>query len=421
MRLKVNKLIGDRIFQNILLLSSSQVLNILIPLVTYPYLIWRLGLEVYGLIVFIQTFVSYFAVFVSYGLNIYFTREVSRFRHDHIELSKKFSLFIFTRIVLVIISIILMFPLILFTEILWDNLWLIIFSTYLIFNNGFLPNWYFQGIEKLKIYTAIYTVGRILYCILILLMIRSESDFLLVPLMNMLSTMITILVLFIYILIKHRIKWINPGIKKVILTLKSLHPFFLSNLSVYAYINSNKFILGSTLGMIEVGIYDLADKIVSLAKQPNNIIVQAIFPRISLNKKVKEIIKFSKISLVVSLIIFMCVYFVAGPITMWVKPDVDLRIIYVLKTLSISIPFITVSALIVNNIFIAFNEIRSYFWTVFISFLFYLTTTLILIQTSSYNLQNAAWNIIFVEVIVVILAFIFLKRSKIYKKIYSLN
>ena len=414
MKLKVNKLIGDRIFQNILLLTSSQVLNILIPLITYPYLIWTIGLELYGQIVFIQTFVSYFAVIVSYGLNIYFTREVSRFRNDRIELSKKVSLFILTRIILVILSLILMFPLIFFIEILWDNLWLIIFSTYLIFNNGFLPNWYFQGIERLKIYTAIFTAGRVIYCLLIILFINNESDFLLVPFMNMLATLLTIAILLIYIYKKHKVEWINPGFKKVVQTLKSLNPYFLSNLSVYAYINSNKFILGATLGMIEVGIYDLADKIVSLAKQPNNIIVQAVFPRISLNRNFKEVIKFSKISLVVSLIIFLFIYFGSGPIIIWFKPDVDIEIINVIKILSITIPFITVSGLIVNNIFIAFNEISAYFRTVFIGFLFYLTTTLILIQTSNFDLKMAAWNITFVEFIVLILALFYLKSSKSY-------
>ncbi len=417
MRLKVNKLVGDRIFQNILLLSSSQALNILIPLVTYPYIIWRLGLEAYGLVVFIQTFVAYFSVFVSYGLKEYFIREVSCFRNDYLELSKKVSLFIYTRFILVILSLIFMIPFVFLTDILWNNILLIIFCTYLIFHNGFIPNWYFQGIEKLKLYTAIFTGGRILYCLLILVFINNESDYLLVPLMNMVATLLTIALLFIYILKKHNIKWINPGIKKVLFTLKSLHPYFLSNISVYAYLSSNKFIIGTTLGMIEVGIYDLADKIVSFAKQPNNIIVQAIFPRISLNKKMKEVLKFFKISLVVSIIIFLIVYFVSEPIITWLNFDVDKEFINVLKILSITIPFTTVSGLIINNIFIAFNKINAYFKTAFIGLLIYLSSAFILIQMSSYDLKTAAWNITFVEIIVVILAIIFLQQSKVYKKI----
>jgi O-antigen/teichoic acid export membrane protein len=414
MRLKVNKLIADRIFQNILLLSSSQALNLLLPLVTYPYLIWKLGLETYGLIVFIQTFVAYFGIIVSYGLNIYFIREVSISRDDHTKLSYKFSLFILIRILLMLFSLILMSIIVFLTETLWSNIWLIIFCTYLIFNQGLLPTWYFQGIEKLKTYTAVYTLGRILYLILILLFIKNETDFLLVPIMNMIASIVTINLLFIYITSKHKIKWINPGISKVVLTLKSSFPFLISNLSTYAYINSNKFILGATLGMTEVGIYDLADKIVSLAKQPQYIIAQVVFPKISRYKKLDDILKFAKISFAVSFIIILLIFFGSSTVVSLFVEDNITEIIYILKILSITIPLVTISGVIVNNLFIVFNDLRSYVITVLSGLVFYSFGTFVLIKSSSFSLQSAAWNNVLVETIVVLVALIYVKRNRNY-------
>jgi PST family polysaccharide transporter len=74
--------------KNIGYLSMIQVVNILIPLIIYPYLILTLGKEVFGLTVFVQTVISYLIILVNFGFNLSATREISIHRSNTIKLSE---------------------------------------------------------------------------------------------------------------------------------------------------------------------------------------------------------------------------------------------------------------------------------------------------------------------------------------------
>ena len=52
---------------NILSMLIIQCSNLLIPLITFPYLIRTLGIESYGLMTFTQNIVSYGEQFINYG------------------------------------------------------------------------------------------------------------------------------------------------------------------------------------------------------------------------------------------------------------------------------------------------------------------------------------------------------------------
>jgi PST family polysaccharide transporter len=68
-------------------------------------------------------------------------------------------------------------------------------------------------------------------------------------------------------------------------------PLFVSSLSIQIYVNVNKLLVGSFLGMKEVAIYDMGEKISSLIKMPIGIISQAIFPKICREKNIAYINK----------------------------------------------------------------------------------------------------------------------------------
>ncbi|HII3453821.1 TPA: oligosaccharide flippase family protein, partial [Enterobacter hormaechei subsp. steigerwaltii] len=61
---------NKRIFESISYLSVIQILTMLLPFLTYPYLIKIFGLALYGQIMLSQAVVSYVAIFVNFGFNI---------------------------------------------------------------------------------------------------------------------------------------------------------------------------------------------------------------------------------------------------------------------------------------------------------------------------------------------------------------
>ena len=54
------------ILQNLSYISVLHLFNMLIPLLSYPYLIRVLGKETYGIIIFAQAIVGYFVILIGF-------------------------------------------------------------------------------------------------------------------------------------------------------------------------------------------------------------------------------------------------------------------------------------------------------------------------------------------------------------------
>ena len=82
---------SKKISANFMYLSILQGMNLLLPLITFPYLVRVLGIEKFGLIMFAQAFIVYFSMLADYGFNLSGIREVSSNRNNKNKLIKIFS------------------------------------------------------------------------------------------------------------------------------------------------------------------------------------------------------------------------------------------------------------------------------------------------------------------------------------------
>ena len=97
---------SKKISANFMYLSILQGMNLLLPLITFPYLVRVLGIERFGLIMFAQAFIVYFSMLADYGFNLSGIREVSSNRNNKNKLIKIFSSIMIARFVLVLIGLI---------------------------------------------------------------------------------------------------------------------------------------------------------------------------------------------------------------------------------------------------------------------------------------------------------------------------
>ena len=67
---------------NFTYLSIIEIIGLLLPLITFPYLIRTIGAQKYGIIVFAQTIVAYLVMIVNFGFNVSATRIISENRHN---------------------------------------------------------------------------------------------------------------------------------------------------------------------------------------------------------------------------------------------------------------------------------------------------------------------------------------------------
>jgi PST family polysaccharide transporter len=340
------KSIGRRnrtIIGNFSYLSAMQIFTLLIPLATYPHLIRVLGKEIYGIIVFSQAIIGYFVLLVCYGFTTSATKDISIYRNDKLKLTEIVSSVLIIKGILLLISFILLGIALYFIPKAHGYYTLFFLTMWLAVYDFIFPIWYFQGIEKMKYITYFTLVSKLTFLVLIFVFIRAPNDYLLVPIINAVGAILAG-VCSLYIIFKiHKVQF---KFQKSIVLWKYFSesfPLFLSAVSVSVFVQANKIIIGSFIGMAEVAYYDLAEKIVQLLKSPQVLITQAIFPKTSKDKNKSFIKKMMLISIVLALFLFCLIQIFSHYIVMFLgglhmEPAVTL-----LRVLSIAIILIYVS------------------------------------------------------------------------------
>ncbi len=283
-----------KVFENFTWLSILQVIDRFAGIIVIPYLIRTIGIEKWGLIAFAQSFILYFGTIVGYGFHLIGVRDISQNRDSIEKLGKIFYSILATKTLLFIISSIIYFSIVLSFKKFNSELLLFTFNFFYILGYSFYPDWFFQGIEKMKFSTILGSIARFSYVFLVFIFIKEPDNYVFVPLLNSVSVILMGISGLFLAIFKFKIKFYFPKIRDIILQLKEGFHIFLSQLYLSLYSNSRVFILGIFTSSGIVGNYALAEKIINIMGIPLGIFANAIFPRLSLKYK-ENINNFKKI------------------------------------------------------------------------------------------------------------------------------
>jgi len=398
------------LIQNFSSLSILQIFGMIFPLITYTYLIRILKSDIYGLIVFAQTVVQYFIIFINYGFNISATQSISLNRNNKTKISEIISAVFFIKTMIMLFSFMIMFLLIITIPFFEKESKLFIISMFLCIQEAIFPTWYFLGMEKMKYVTIINVLSRLIFTVLIFILVNKKEDYVLVPILNGIGAIVAGLYSLYIVFRDKEIIFSFLSKNKYYQYFKESTYFFISNVSGMIYSNASKFILGATGHMSEVTFYDIGEKILSLIKNLVSIVEQTIFPRISLTK---DIVLFDKIKnytiLVVSIICSIIVVFSKQIITLLAgKSMISANVTFSILILS-AIP-ITLSTFWGHVMLLAWNKKTDFLKLKIISllsFIFILLITLLFINLSSLILS---WIFLINETLIVFYTFYFSKK-----------
>jgi PST family polysaccharide transporter len=305
----------SRIGKNYFFLTLLQSVNFLLPLLTLPYLVRILGANLFGLVMFAQSFALFFNVLVDFGFNLSATREVSLHRTDKAKISRIFSSVMTIKFLLIILSLFII-TLLVFSVPRFQTDWKIYYLSFgMVIGQALFPVWYFQGIEKMKIITYINILAKTIFTLLIFIVIKEDSDYLLVPILNAIGFIIAGSIGFSIAL--KNITLLKPNKVESIKLFRESSQLFVSNLSVTLYTTTNTLILGLFTNNTMVGVYASMEKLVLAIKNLYTPFFQAIFPWVSTKSKNEIIVLIKKLLLPLSsigLLAFIIIFIGAKPI-----------------------------------------------------------------------------------------------------------
>ncbi len=149
-----------------------QVLLVIIPLITIPYLSRVLGADGIGTVSFAESIVSYFVLFANLGINIYGQREISYAQDDKKRRSIAFYNIFITKLITATTALTI-YSICYFT-VLHNTIYLILFVQ--IISVIFDITWFFQGIEEFDKIVIRNTIIKLISIIFIYTLVKGKNS-----------------------------------------------------------------------------------------------------------------------------------------------------------------------------------------------------------------------------------------------------
>lgn len=254
-----------------------QVLVLILPLITMPYISRVLGADGVGIYSYTHSIAYYFMIISMLGLNNYGNRTIAKVRDDKNKLSKEFcSIYLFQ-----LITSTLMIILYLLYVTVFDNEYkeIAYIQTMFVISAMFDINWFFFGIEKFKLTITRNTVIKISSLLLIFLIVKTSKDVWKYTAIVAGSTLFCNLILFTFL--RKYIKITKVTKKDVLKHLKPNLIMFLPVIAVSIYKIMDKIMLGILSNVTEVGYYENAEKVAQIPLTIITALGTVMLPRVS--------------------------------------------------------------------------------------------------------------------------------------------
>lgn len=272
---------GRTLLQNIGFLSLMQVAGYVFPLITMPYLARVIGPDGFGKIALASAVVIWIQTIADWGFNFTATRDVAKNRDNKELVSKIFSDVLWSRCLLTLISGIILFVIVLFVPYFKENAG-IIFATFLMVpGHVFFPEWFFQGMERMKYTTIFNLLFKFLFTIAVFIVIKEPSDYIWSPLLTSFGYIICGIVAFYIIVHKWGYSLYRPSISNINNTIKGSADVFINSIMPNLYNSFSVMLLGFFGGSTANGIYDAGNKFPTIIHNLLLVLSRSFFPFLS--------------------------------------------------------------------------------------------------------------------------------------------
>lgn len=301
--MKINKKNKHDLAINTIMLYILTFSNYLFSFLTVPYQTRVLGAEVYGTLGFAFATMTYFQLVMDFGFMLSGTAEVARVKQDKKKISIVFESVIVCKMLLFVICSVVMLILNACVPQFSENksvFWICLIYTFM---NTLIPDFLYRGMEEMKPITYRTIFIKFIFTIGIFFFVKSENDYIWVPVMYLIGSLIAVLVAYIDVKKRFGLKFEKIEWHDVWTRLKSSTPFFVSRIASTLYGATNTVLLGIKYsGQSVVGYYTSADKVVSLARSASSPIADSLYPYLISNKDYKIVKKLLKIIMPIVLI-----------------------------------------------------------------------------------------------------------------------
>ncbi|MGY3778707.1 oligosaccharide flippase family protein [Isobaculum melis] len=416
-----------KVLKNYLYNTSYQLLSIILPIVTIPYISRVLGPSGTGLNTYTQSIVQYFVLFGMLGVNYYGNREIASSNNEKEKVSKKFFEIYILQMLTCLLAFVLYAVFVLFLN--YNSSLMFIQSIYII-SAFFDISWFFLGLEKFGGVVIRNTFVKIIGTILMFLFVKNENDVYLYAFIIAISTLIGQLVMWLslkgyLVKVKFTVLLKEISIRKSFNNhFKGMLLLFIPQIAIQVFNIMDKILLGYHSGSADVAYYDGAYKVTRIALTLLTSLGTVMLPRMSKEiaaGNTKKVLEYLKKSL--DFVLFFSIPLMAGLILIppkfvpWFFGDGYQQVELLMPIISVIVLFIAVNNVIGVQYMIPSRMNKEYTISVVTGAVVDIIFNIIFVFILDLNAVGAAISLVIAEFSVVLVQMFYAK--KILKQIIS--
>ena len=277
-----------QVIENFFSLSVLNAVNIVLQLITLPYILSIVGKANYGIYSYVFMVVQYIILFSTYGFNFSATKKISLLRDDNAAVTSIYNAVIGCKM---LIAIVLVVAVVLCSGWVFEEeigFVMFLLGIGMIVGDILNPVWLFQGMEKMKFMTLVNSSSKIIFTVLVFFVVRSVDDFYLLILLNSCGYLLAGILSVFLAYKQFNVRLAIPRMEDMIVQFKDGGAMFGSTFGMNLYRNAHVLILKHFASNEAVGLFSAAEKVIHGFQSVIQPAAQALFPHMSLKFKDKN-------------------------------------------------------------------------------------------------------------------------------------
>ncbi len=267
-----------RIFSNASSLFILQLITYAISLAAVPDLVRVLGPSKYGLVILAQSVITYFIFLVDYGFDMWGTMRIAENQHDKKRLSEIFHNVMAAKLLLGFAGFVIILILIASVGKFREEWRLVLLTFGMIGGQILIPSWFYRGMERMKFIAFCLVAVKTGYLVLVLLMVKTEADYVFVPLANFIAYTLAGFYGIWTVYSGFGLSFKAPAFTGIKEGIREGFTYFAKSITDNFAKITNTVILGFIAGDAAVGFYGSAEKLMDAVRAMLSPVFQAIFP-----------------------------------------------------------------------------------------------------------------------------------------------
>lgn len=271
-------------------LYLMNIVKLVFPLLTLPYLTRILSTDSYGVVTYVKALNVYTQLIIDFGFLLSATKEIVYENKNKIQIGKIVGDTLIEKGILSLFALIFFAIGVLIVPILRDN---VLFSFLYLLSSIitiFIFDFMFRGLEKMHLVAIPYVLSKLLTTVLTFMLIRGDDQIILIPVFEILGNGLAAAVSYKYVK-KLGVTLTFSNVEKWILDLKNSSVYFISNFATTIFGGFTTVIAGFYLSMTNIAYWGLCLQLLSAAKALYAPITNSLYPYMIKEKDIKLIKK----------------------------------------------------------------------------------------------------------------------------------